>query len=74
MGLSHDGKIQSSMKTNCSNELEGREHSERGVARTSGLVLNNRSQVRDNGVEHESLDVLHKQVTSTDATGAAFID
>jgi hypothetical protein len=32
-------------------------HSERGVARTSGLLL-------DNGMEHESLNVLHKQVTS----------
>ena len=45
-------------------------HSELGVARTSSLLLGNRSQVRDNGMEHERIDILHSKLhLSTGAPG-----
>jgi hypothetical protein len=45
-------------------------HSERSVARTNSLLLDNRSQVRDNGIKHEHIDILHSKLhLSTGAPG-----
>ena len=38
--------------------------------RTSGLLLDNRSQVRDNGIEHERIDILHSNIYQLERAGA----